>query len=783
VSASRLSGFPPVVWVAMALAAGDWMGMALPSHAPVAIVVAGLVATLVYASSRLRPTSRGVVLVAVTLAGCAQGAVVSRGESAGCRGTWKRGPQNATVQVRDAPGRRGIADADVLFGSGGCRGGPVRLRLDSGRVKSGATIVAVGVFESGGTLRVDRYRVLHRPRPWRFRIRDGLRARIQRLYGVRAPLVEAMVLGSRGDLDPQLQSRFVAAGLAHLLAISGLHVGILVTWVGLVLRRFWRRPAALAGGATVAWLYIALLGFPTAAVRAATFITVAALSLTRQRNPPLEAVIAVAMLVVVLSDPPAVRSVGAWLSVTAVWGAGAASRLVPRTLSGWRRGLLRLMASSVGATLATAPVSAFVFGQVAPVGVLANLPAIPLTALAVPAVFASLVVGSVLAAGGGLALAGLEAVSVHAAALPGGSVQGDPGVMTALPWVGILILTLWLLWRRPRWWVMWRRGALAAAVGAWLLAAIPAVASYRDRGELEIHVLDVGQGDALAVRTPGDRWVLIDGGPQVAGWNAGERVVLPFLRAHHTRDLAAVIVSHGDADHLGGVVPVVRAMHPGVALEPGQPLATDLYANFHGALDQTGTRWVAARTGDTVVIDSVVFAVLHPNERFMAARRGVNENSVVVRLSYRAFDAMLTGDAGWPAESVLVGTITPVEVLKVGHHGSATSTSTAWLDALRPQAAVISVGRANRYGHPARVVLDRLRARGIAVYRTDVDGTVTIRSDGRYFEIIRRPTRTFMERLRCILRMSLPSSDSSSSRSGCTRTPPGNSRTFSTTSP
>ncbi len=715
------------------------------------------------------------------MVGCALGAAVMRGERSDCRTTWQRGPQSAIVRLYDAPGRRGTAQGEIISGGVASCAGEIGLRLDGTSVPSGATIVAVGVFGSA-TLRVDRYRVLQRRVPWRFRIRDALRGRIDRLYGERAPLVEAMVLGRRGDLDLRLQDRFVAAGLAHLLAISGLHVGILATWAGLFLRRVWRRPTAMAVGAAVAWSYVLLLGFPTAAVRAATFITVSAVSLSRQRHPPLESVIAVAILVVVLTDPPAVRSVGAWLSVAAVWGAGVASRFVPGSVSGWREAVLRLVASSIGATLATAPVTAFVFGQVAPVGVLANLAAIPLTTIAVPAVFASLLVGP-MAAGGGLALAGVEAVSVGAAWLPGGSIQGEPGGTAALPWVVLLVLAVWILWRNPRWWIIGRRAAAAAALAVWIVTAVPAVAAYRGKGDLEIHVLDVGQGDALAIRTPEDRWVLVDGGPQLMGWNAGERVVLPFLRARHVRGLAAVIVSHGDADHLGGVAPVVRAMHPTVAFEPGQPLATDLYVGFHDVLEQTGTRWVAARLGDTVVVDSVIFAVLHPSRQFMEARRGVNENSVVVRVSYRGFEAMLTGDAGWPAESVLVATSTAVDVLKVGHHGSASSTSDVWLDVLRPKVAVISVGRGNRYGHPAPVVLERLRARGIPVYRTDVDGMVTIQSDGRYFEIVRRPTRKLTERLRCILRMSLPSSDSSSSRNDCSPKLQGSSRTSFTTSP
>ena len=253
------------------------------------------------------------------------------------------------------------------------------------------------------------------------------------------------------------------------------------------------------------------------------------------------------------------------------------------------------------------------------------------------------------------------------------------------------------------------------------------------------------------------------------------------VRRRAVRRLDAVFLSHGDADHLGGLPTVIAQTRPALVVEPGQPLGTALYREYLGVVDEAAGSWQVARAGDTVVIDSVRIAVLHPSATWMAGQISANENSLILHVRYGEFDALFTGDAGWPAESALAASLPPVELLKVGHHGSAGSTSSVLLDAIRPQAAVISVGR-NRFGHPTRPVLRRLRERGIAVYRTDLDGTVTIRTDGRYFEFEHGTSLNVLERIRCRFPTWLPSSGSSSNKSACTRKQRVSSLPFSTTS-
>jgi competence protein ComEC len=243
--------------------------------------------------------------------------------------------------------------------------------------------------------------------------------------------------------------------------------------------------------------------------------------------------------------------------------------------------------------------------------------------------------------------------------------------------------------------------------------------------------LDVGQGDAVALRTPGGHWVLVDGGPRSEGRDAGRRVVVPFLRREGAVRLAAIVATHAHADHVGGLPAVLSALPVDVVLEPGEPLGEAPYLEFLAASEASGARWSAARQGDRLDLDSVRFTVLSPDSAWAAETFDPNEESVVLLVEYEHVRLLLTGDAGLPVEVRLAGRVGDVDVLKVGHHGSRSATSDAWLDEARPEIAVISVGARNTYGHPAPEVVARLIAHGVQVHRTDREGTISLESDGQ----------------------------------------------------
>lgn len=730
---------PPLLWLAIGFGAGLWAGLdafwgtwgagmwgvGVPLLAGVAFV------------ARRAPTAAAVGLSA--LAGLLWGGAALARQEGSCAGIWGRETRDGGLGARAAIVRLldkvsddgGLVEAQVRGGS--CRGN-VTLRWPSRKTaRGGTTWLVAGPWvgdASRGLLRVRSARLLDPVRRGRGGWRDRIAARSGALFGARAPLVDALVIGRTADLDAGLRERYARSGLAHILSISGLHVGFFAAWLALGLRLIGVPPRPrLVLSALAVFGYCWLIGFPAPATRAGVMLAVDGVARWRQRVVAPRGTIALAALVVLLVDPWSLHAVGAWLSVAAIGAVIWAGRAIAGPP------VLKLVAPAIAATLVTAPITAFTFGTVAPIGVVANLIAIPLGAVAVPgAIFAlgvSLVLpglGALLAAGAGLTLALLDLVAGTAAAIPGGHIISIPGWPAALGWSGVLIAAWWL-WHTPRRpWVIATRIALILSVASW--GSLPFRPPHDRDGVLTVHFLDVGQGDAAVLRTPAGHWILIDGGPRTPQGDAGRRVVLPFLRRLGVDALSLVVATHGDADHLGGLPAVLEALPPRIVLEPGEPLGRPLYLEFLADVERDQATWRPARAGDRVELDGVSIEVLSPDSLWMAQPVDVNEHGVVLLVRFGTTRLLFQADAGLPVEARLRGRVGHVDVLKVGHHGSRSATSDAWLDELSPVDAVVSVGAHNTYGHPTPEVLERLGRHHVETLRTDRLGTITFTSDG-----------------------------------------------------
>lgn len=735
---------PPAVVLALGYGAGLATGL-LHFGDPVSALL--LLAVLSAGSHPRSPT------VALFLAAMAAGRVAAWGawqaEPGRCAARLHAGEVRISGVPRDPPG--GIAP--VRFSVADRCAGDILVRWPEGAIAEvGERVMLEGRWipraegpagRAGGALIVRRSRRDSGSAPAPLRWRGRLYATTAALYGSRAPLVDALLFDRRGAVDRTVRNAFAQAGLIHLLSISGFHVGLIVAWVLLAARGAGLgRSRAWIVATAVALAYVAWLGWPAPATRAAGLAVATCITRLRQRVPAWSSLLAVTALGVLVADPWAIFDIGAWLSVGSLWGATHFARWGEGALG--RRPVWRDLAGSVGATIATAPITAAALGTVALAGIGLNFVGIPLAAIAVPGALASVLVAPVsgvlaraLASGTGLALALLDRVAGWGARIPFGHITTATGAMSAVPWIGVLVALLWVVGRRNSRGVAVTRAMAVAALVAWVALGIGAGSAWANGPvpDLRLDFLDVGQGDATVIRTPHGHAILVDAGPRFGGTDAGRSVVAPFLARAGIDRLDAVILSHAHLDHFGGVPAVLDRVPAALLLDPGEPVADPAYLGMLDAAAADGAGWAALRAGDTLRVDGVELVVLHPDTAWTEWGLDLNEDSAVLLVRWGRFRALLAGDAGIAAESRMAGHAGRVDLLKVGHHGSRGASGPAWLRELSPEVAVVSVGAGNRYGHPTPEALARLAAAGASVWRTDRDGAVAVAVDSAGMEV------------------------------------------------
>jgi competence protein ComEC len=571
------------------------------------------------------------------------------------------------------------------------------------------------------------------------RVRGGLADRLWRSYPRRwAPMAQALVLGQRETLGREVSQRIARAGLAHLLAISGLHVGMLAAAV-FAIARVLRFPITQAHLASVflTWSYVLLIGAPASAVRAALMVFLWTLTRLAGRASSAFDVLGLAALLLLIARPWSVFDPGFQLSFAGAAAVGYAYREAGSlSLLHGRSSLVKAVSvsllTSTAAVLLTAPITAVNFGRVTPAAILGNLVAIPLLALAMPALFLSAALSpwprlAIWPGSGAIVLLqGIDLIARLLSSVRWASLTVPaPGLLPTLAYLVVLVLGAHALrgaWQR-------RRFILALGVFVAIGIAWPPLEARLGPSRLAVYVLDVGQGDAIAISTPGRHWLLVDAGPKVRTFDAGERRVVPFLREQRAPRIEAWLASHPDLDHVGGAPAIFGAVDVERVIGSGYVTGQIGQLEILRWLRDEDKPWVHARAGSRLVMDEVELLFLHPGDEYGSDPPAPNELSLVFLLTYGDFRMLFTGDVSGEIEDRLseeYGDKLRVQVLKVAHHGSITSTSRRFLETVQPQLAVISVGRGNRYGHPSPIVLWRLRREGADVRRTDHDGTIII---------------------------------------------------------
>jgi competence protein ComEC len=553
------------------------------------------------------------------------------------------------------------------------------------------------------------------------RLRQQVRDRFQRTLGeaAQAGMLVALAIGDQRAIDPGRWRTFARTGVTHLLSVSGLHVTMVAGLAAGLAGWAWRRvprlvlrlpaqKAMAAAGLLAAFAYALLAGFEVPAQRTLYMLAAVAAALWTGRNLAASRVLALALLVVLLIDPWAVLAPGFWLSFGAVallFHIGAGRLRTGHWLAAWGR-------AQWAVTLGLIPALLALFQQFSLVSPLANAVAIPVVSLVITP----------------LALAGTLPLTDPLLWLAHGLAEW---LMRFLEWLAASDWAVWQQQAPPGWavllglagvgWLLLPRGFPARWLG--VVAMLPLVlvpASRPEPGTARLRVLDVGQGLAVHVQTAG-RDLLYDAGPAYsADADAGDRVIVPYLRAVGVRNLDMMMISHQDKDHEGGAGAVAAALSVRLlssSLPDAHPLRGSV-AVHERCLD--GQRWEW---------DGVRFEVLHPTDADYGRARKSNDLSCVLRISTDAGSALLTGDIEARTEAELLarhGGALAAEVLVPPHHGSRSSSSPALLGGVSPRLTLFSAGYRNRFGHPAAEVVERYAAAGSEMWRTDEAGALTV---------------------------------------------------------
>lgn len=568
-----------------------------------------------------------------------------------------------------------------------------------------------------------------------------------RLFGAQGPLVAALLFARREGLDPTIRDDFATAGIAHLLAISGFHVGVLALWAMIAFRALRLPPhGSVRLVVAVVWAYVLMIGAPPAARRAALILTAVLLTRTRGHPSTRWSPLALAALAVLVTDPGGLAAPGVQLSF-----AGAAGLI--RWATPWTNALARYggrwipvlpraawsgVAAALAATVATAPIAGWHFERVSWVGVPVTLLATPLVSAAMPGGIGALLLEST-APWVARQLASGTSTLISAVVFMTETVSSRSWVTLWVSRADLLamgsgVAIAWWAARSPRVGAAGRRAVTVVWIGV-AIALAPAARGLASAGSVEIRVLDVGQGDALTVRTPRGRWILVDAG-RPEDEPPSRHSVVRALRGAGVGDIALFLITHADADHFGGAEAVLEQHRVHQIIDPAVPVGKSAFVRVLDAARAEGVPWHAGRAGDRFDIDGVQLTIVAPADSAIpvatpgvAAPIDANAGSLVILVEWGPFRALLTGDALAATERSIAASVGDIDVLKVAHHGSLTSSDPAFLEIVRPEWALISAGRNNRYGHPAPEVLGRLRSVGADVYRTDRRGEIRLRVD------------------------------------------------------
>ena len=578
-----------------------------------------------------------------------------------------------------------------------------------------------------------------------------------------------MVLGDKQDLDPEMRMRYQLAGIVHILAISGLHISILGMGLYNLLKKIglgiW--PAGIFS-LGVMLQYGIMTGGSISTMRAVTMFLIAMGARITGRIYDMMTALSVTAMMILLESPAYLLDSGFLLSFGCVLGIGVAAEKIC-ALAGAEKKWTKALVSSMALQLVTLPVMLKFFGEVSLAGFFLNLLVLPSVGFVLTGGMAALLLGIFCIPAAKLAILparGLLLFYEYLCSLAGKLrwstwIGGEPEIWQILVYYGILITVLFIgqyvkiqirkekesSQRKERSGeqekaVRWKMCTLRMAAGALLTAGI-LVLGFHPSGKLKVTCLDVGQGDGILVETPDNHHFLIDGGSSSQS-DLGRYCLLPALKSQGISYLDGLFISHTDKDHISGVKELLEYMGNGLTtiragylVLPSWTEKPEAWEELSDAAQKAGIKIVTGKKGDELHCGLVSFSILWPEKN--ATGKDVNEEAMVMELSFGEFQMLFTGDIGADTEKKLLasGILKDVDCLKVGHHGSRYSTTEAFLEKIKPELAIISCSSTNTYGHPSPETVERLEAAGSQVEYTMKNGAITVETDGKKLKIYR----------------------------------------------
>ena len=548
-------------------------------------------------------------------------------------------------------------------------------------------------------------------------------------------LLLGILFGQKDYLDDEIYRSFQEVGVAHILAVSGLHVGIIFLFMNRLLKGIALHIRTLI--IILALLIYMMITGNTPSVMRATFMIILYIlsSFFDRKYDSISAILFVALIMLIV-NPIQLMMTGFQLSFLAVLSIALLYKPILSKLKIIPGYWAELIAASLAAQVGIIPVTVYYFNIISPWAPLANLPIIiilgylvPLGILAILISFFSIALAGFLGNFLQIGVILMTKITLFFNYLPFSGVKIiSPNVFTIIIFYSLLILSL----ISKKYLVQVKINRKKCILGLLSIYLIVQIGISFIPARMELTFLDVGQGDCSIIRTPRRQTILIDGGGnRLGGFDVGERILVPYLLKNGIRKIDLMFISHFHRDHMAGLISVLDNLKTDTLIIGNQPERTEEYDIILSKCKENNVTVQLLSAGEAVTLEKdISFKVLHPSDSLIDnSRDDMNNNSLVVLMEYKNIRALFTGDIEAEAERQLINTYPDlnVDIIKIPHHGSKNSSTQELLDLLKPKIAVIQVGR-NNFGHPNDEVLEKLK--NISLFRNDLNGAIIITING-----------------------------------------------------